>query len=707
MSFYDFPHTQEYDRDLGFLIKKYKELLGMYAELIDIYSVIESKIKETTEQQLQEWLSDGTFAEIINEEIFNELNSKVDTNTQDIAELKTQMETFASEFEELKKEVLQLPDGSITAALDARTFNNYIPNLSDTPAKGYLQGMCVTDTSYIIAILPVVNTVNYGWLVEIAKGTSSIIKEKYLQIYHANALAYNKEAGEVYIACNSSVAGDSTVPNNNVIIVDYASFNIKDTKTLPTQITASNRVRSVSYDNEKKTLLVGDVNKCWFLSADWSTVEKEISLQTADCAPNDVSTTQAIKHGGQYIARGRMNPNGIELFDLDGKLIKQFFDLDVQDGIVTGEFEDVCIEGDYIYFSTCQTSRSGSLAYTFDYTIFKTRLSTGYYHRHIWQTQKTNNLQVYCDPTSTQLQIGTKSNPLGTPNQALFLDENIRLGGIQINAVSTADYGWYATDEGKQSYLNGGGKMTLHGLINRGGNLVVGGVLFDCNGNVNLNTEANPTTVHLYDNHTTIFKSSCKFTGSNGIKNAILNADGRCAIQSCSFTGFVYALQVQTNGQYHLYNNSFSSCTYYYRANTPDTAILDGAATTWNNCDPEGYLPDVVSNIQAVKFDFSDGVATVKNPKAVVNKLRIFTLAWQYQGTTTHYTTQPAAGYVNLDAGFATDSYVTKMFASIQDNDAGKFTLSARLLQQAVSGGAWSNMSDKTTFTITGIRVLP
>ena len=38
MALYDYPHTGNYDQDLGFLIKQYKDLIDGYKGLIDIYA---------------------------------------------------------------------------------------------------------------------------------------------------------------------------------------------------------------------------------------------------------------------------------------------------------------------------------------------------------------------------------------------------------------------------------------------------------------------------------------------------------------------------------------------------------------------------------------------------------------------------------------------------------------------------------------------
>lgn len=55
MALYDYPHTGNYDQDLGFLIKQYKDLIDGYKGLIDIYA----KFLEEIEKNINELLASG------------------------------------------------------------------------------------------------------------------------------------------------------------------------------------------------------------------------------------------------------------------------------------------------------------------------------------------------------------------------------------------------------------------------------------------------------------------------------------------------------------------------------------------------------------------------------------------------------------------------------------------------------------------------
>lgn len=66
MALYDYPHTGNYDQDLGFLIKQYTDLIDGYKGLIDIYARFLEEIKKN----INELLASGkiTLDGIYNEE---------------------------------------------------------------------------------------------------------------------------------------------------------------------------------------------------------------------------------------------------------------------------------------------------------------------------------------------------------------------------------------------------------------------------------------------------------------------------------------------------------------------------------------------------------------------------------------------------------------------------------------------------------------
>ena len=91
MGYFDYPGTSNYDSDLTFMIKLFKELIAKYEDLIDIYEEILERIDTIVADTLEKWLEDGTIKDLINEVIFNELNAKVDKALADIEVLNKEM----------------------------------------------------------------------------------------------------------------------------------------------------------------------------------------------------------------------------------------------------------------------------------------------------------------------------------------------------------------------------------------------------------------------------------------------------------------------------------------------------------------------------------------------------------------------------------------------------------------------------------------
>ena len=91
MSYYDFPHTRNYDSDLGFLIEKYKELQTTYSNLIskDEFNTTISNLQRKLEKELNDTVQEleqnyNVFVDIVNNSItlmngkIIDLNKKID-----------------------------------------------------------------------------------------------------------------------------------------------------------------------------------------------------------------------------------------------------------------------------------------------------------------------------------------------------------------------------------------------------------------------------------------------------------------------------------------------------------------------------------------------------------------------------------------------------------------------------------------------------
>lgn len=180
MALYDYPHTGNYDQDLGFLINKYFELGKDYNTLVEIYETIKQYIasidkkmleytKEFTIEQLKKWLDDGTINNIIL--TLGKIVTFVDTTN----ELKTK--------ENLVKDQLILTSGfynkndnsgGLFIVSDSpKGFNiknnDLFINLINSPDEIYLEKTGVKENDDISSILN--DIVNYYTKIIIPKGT--------------------------------------------------------------------------------------------------------------------------------------------------------------------------------------------------------------------------------------------------------------------------------------------------------------------------------------------------------------------------------------------------------------------------------------------------------------------------------------------------------------------------------------------------------
>lgn len=91
MGYYDFPHTRNYDSDLGFLIEKYKELQTIYSNFVskDEFHVTISTLQRKLEKELNDTVTElennyNVFVDTVNNTItlmngkIIDLNKKID-----------------------------------------------------------------------------------------------------------------------------------------------------------------------------------------------------------------------------------------------------------------------------------------------------------------------------------------------------------------------------------------------------------------------------------------------------------------------------------------------------------------------------------------------------------------------------------------------------------------------------------------------------
>lgn len=163
MGFYnEFPHTRNYDGDLGYLIKMYKKLFAEYVKLLNEYSKILDNIKSATDEQLQEWLDDGTLQNIINESIFNELNDEIDTINNTLPD-KTDKTEYNQKVLEINGRTYGIREkGTLLSAINNVDTYPQITNIypAGTTSSNYPRRDSVGLYAYVFNGMPIVDETN-------------------------------------------------------------------------------------------------------------------------------------------------------------------------------------------------------------------------------------------------------------------------------------------------------------------------------------------------------------------------------------------------------------------------------------------------------------------------------------------------------------------------------------------------------------------
>ena len=313
----------------------YKRLHPFKWFILENYPFLEDSIDVLTNYQLF-----CKLGEMYNKEIdaINMLGIQVEGITDWFDDLDVQEEinnkldemTLDGTLENIIGNILNKTSGELTFNTIYKNVSEYINGISndEIPMTGYVQGMCTTDNTIIIAYQTggaLHDKTNMIFLTEIDKETKTILKQRYLELFHANSLAYNKKDSEIYVATTSYFDEEFVShPKNDIIVLDYNTFDIKETIQPSTEITNTNRVRSVAYDNVTNKLYLGDVKDIWEM-IDFTNIKTHIELEEDMVNPLTNNTMQNFVVCNNVIYVTRTYPNGINMYDKHGKLLKNYY----------------------------------------------------------------------------------------------------------------------------------------------------------------------------------------------------------------------------------------------------------------------------------------------------------------------------------------------------------------------------------------------
>ena len=287
-----------------------------------------------------------------------------------------------------------------------------------------LQGFCYVNEHIIMGLRNDKNNSNYVKLVEYNPYTKQIIRSNYLILYHCNSITYNKKDNKLYIACTSMVSNGTTIQNNDIIVLDYNSFNTIKTISVD-NLPLNHRIRSVCYDNEDNILYAGDITTLFKIDEENDTITETIELETTNINLN--TTNQVLKKIGKFYVG--LWFSYIAFWNLDKKLIKVINIERDYTGQKVGEVEDFeLFENGDIILGSITTPQQYVLERKIQF--FKSNIYTNTSNIFPASLGGINNpTVVYVDNTSNkEYEDGTFNYPFKNLQDALNVINELQLG---------------------------------------------------------------------------------------------------------------------------------------------------------------------------------------------------------------------------------------------------------------------------------------
>lgn len=300
-----------------------KDYVDNYFENLDVQEEIDSK--------LDEMAKDGTLAKIINTEIFNDLNEKIN-NAIIKSDPQTMNELFLNRI--------------------LRTFERNSNNPEHVSGEDYavLQGGCYTGNNKIIIARLRRNDLNEVLLQEISLYDSSVIRQITLQLNHANSIAYNPNNRKLYITSLVMNENDENIPLQYLYVIDYTTFTLESTISLDVPLTEG--VHSVSYDIEtnKYYIATEETNNNNSLKLYEMNINNysltEINLSDYSNLLNKTYNNDILVYN-DYLYVLKFNPQVLLCFNLQNNKLYNVYNIpNYSDGSSIGELQNISLKYD-------------------------------------------------------------------------------------------------------------------------------------------------------------------------------------------------------------------------------------------------------------------------------------------------------------------------------------------------------------------------
>ena len=519
-------------------------------------------VQEEVNEKLDEMASDGTLEEIINQEIFAELNEKIDS-----AMLKTDNQAYTN----------------ITLERTLRTFEESFnnPDRDSSTSFPLLQGGCYVGNNKMVICSNKGD--NNNRISEISLIDGSIIRSINDSVGHGNSIAFNNTNNKLYI---TGLTGEE---NHTLFVMNYTTFTFETPLILNT-LNENENIHSVSYDYEtNKSYILTETSPSNYLTLYELNISdgtlSEINIENYDniltstntndmCVYNDI--VYIMKHDPQLILTYKVSNNKLQnLYNIDNML---------ENGTTVGELQNISVifDSDYKDFIISSNKLDCNNGYFNMFQYFKCNF--------VYNLNKNIRINNYNTFKRILVDINSTSiNPDGSSsNRYKYLSEALenanKFSSIEVLA-SSGTYPFTSVESIKGRVAlggEGGNNITINGFSTKGCNYIY---LFSATVN---NTNSNQDE-DIYSDFSNIRLSTVSVDSTKNKNIRIHNG----------------TLELNNVQNSKIYSQSENSIICY--DNIPSYKIADGKIPTINK--PVKLFNGNMSNSsQSVTYDLSDNL---------------------------------------------------------------------------------------------------
>ena len=444
----------------------------------------------------------------------------------------------------------------------------------------WLQGLCVINEDKIVfGLCSPGNADNYIRLVEYSLTDNNVVREKYLELNHANSITYDKTNEKLYVAaCNRVTVPGTVVNDNTIFVLSYNTLEI-ERSFIPANIPSGKRIRSVYYDNENKILYGGGSYEVFKLAEDYS-VSEMIELEMSSIHKDTVIQTYKVYNDliiGVFITY-------IGYWDLKGNLIKIVNITPNQGDINLGEIEDLDFISDSEFI--LGTAKGYAPSNKFDEKVVSFYKGDIYNNinnllKFNFSNDATATLPIYVDNTSLIAQEdGSETKPFKNLQRAISIAA--AYGKKVVLNIKGTFYDKIYIANNCSIDLSIQNDVTIDGIelcdsylhiVHNAHCLTVNGMYVYNSKLIFKADSTNKSVINVNDDEQNVYyqKALQTLNSSLDVENVIFNLsdlndtvyiaqESRASIRSCTFNDYenYHAISVVHNSIVNLYDNTYS-----------------------------------------------------------------------------------------------------------------------------------------------------